>query len=86
MRYTVTSDTVGLAVGPISETATNVHEALSKARQMRETGLANVAIADEAGNKIDGDELVDCITGKKTITEDLRATPHSHQSMSDDAE
>jgi hypothetical protein len=86
MPYTVTSDTVGLAVGPISETATNVHEALSKARQMYETGLANVAIADEAGKKIDGDELMACITGKKTITEDLRATPHSHQSISDDAE
>jgi len=86
MPYIVTSDTVGLAIGPIEEIAKDVHEALSKARQMRETGLANVAIADEAGNKIDGDELVDCITGKKTITEDLRATPHSHQSMSDDAE
>jgi len=83
MPYIVTSDTVGFAIGPIAEIA---KDALSKARQMRETGLANVAIADEAGNKIDGDELVDCITGKKTITEDLRATPHSHQSMSDDAE
>jgi hypothetical protein len=78
MPYTVTSDTVGLALGPISETATNLHEALSKARQMCETGLANVAIADEAGNKIDGVELMACITGKKTITEDLRTTPHSH--------
>jgi hypothetical protein len=86
MRYTVTSDTVGLAVGPISETATNVHEALGKARQMYETGLANVAIADEAGNKIDGDELMVCIMGRKTITEDLRAAPHPHQSMLDDAE
>jgi len=33
MPYTITSDTVGLAVGPVSETAINVHEALSKARQ-----------------------------------------------------
>jgi hypothetical protein len=33
MPYTITSDTVGLAVGPVSETAMNVHEALSKARQ-----------------------------------------------------
>jgi len=78
MPYIVTSDTVGLAIGPIAEMAKDVHEALSKARQMCETGLANVAIADEAGNKIDGDELMACITGKKTITEDLRATPHSH--------
>ena len=73
MSYTVTSDTVGLAIGPISETAVDVHEALNKARQMYEDGLANVSIRDEAGREIDGDELVDCIMGKKKITEDLRA-------------
>jgi hypothetical protein len=73
MPYTITSDTVGLAIGPVSETANNIHEALSKARQMRDTGLANVSIKDQAGHKIDGDELMACISGKKTITEDLRA-------------
>jgi hypothetical protein len=86
MPYTITSDTVGFAIGPIAEIAKDVREALSKARQMCETGLANVAITDEAGNKIDGDELMACITGRKTITEDLRAAPHPHQSMLDDAE
>jgi len=30
-------------------------------------------IEDDAGHKIDGDELLDCITGKKTLTEDLQA-------------
>jgi hypothetical protein len=45
MPYTVTSDTVGLAVGPVSETANDVDEALSKARQMYETGLVNVRAA-----------------------------------------
>jgi hypothetical protein len=40
---------------------------------MYEEGLANVAITDQAGHKIDGDELMECITGKKTITEDLQA-------------
>jgi hypothetical protein len=35
-----------------------MHEALSKARQMYETGLVNVSIQDEAGHKIDGDELL----------------------------
>jgi hypothetical protein len=73
MAYTVTSDTVGLAIDPVSETANDVHEALSKARQMYETGLANVLIKDEARHKIDGDELLACITGKKTITADLQA-------------
>ena len=51
MPYTVTSDTLGLAIGPVSETANDVHEA----------------------HKIDGDELLACITGKKTITSDLQA-------------
>jgi hypothetical protein len=73
MPYIVTSDTVGLAIGPMAETANDVHEALSKARQMYDAGLANVSIADQAGHKIDGDELLECITAKKTITEDLRA-------------
>jgi hypothetical protein len=71
--YTISSDTVGLAVGPISETANNLHEALTKARQMYETGLVNVSIKDEAGHKIDGDQLLACMTGHKKITEDLRA-------------
>ena len=71
MPYTVTSDTVGLAIGPVSETANGVHEALSKARQMYETGLANVTIGEHSGPKID--ELLDCIAGKKTVTEDLQA-------------
>jgi hypothetical protein len=74
MAYTVTSDdTAGLAIGPVSEEANDVHDALSKARQMYETGLVNVSIKDEAGHKIDGDELLECITEKKTITSDLQA-------------
>ncbi|MGO8925137.1 MAG: hypothetical protein ACLQF4_19635 [Xanthobacteraceae bacterium] len=73
MPYTVTSDTLGLAIGSLAETANDVHEALNKARQMYETGLVSVSIEDQAGHKIDGDELLDCITGRKTITEDLQA-------------
>ena len=73
MSYTVTSDRVGLAIGPVSETTNDVHEALNKARQMYEDGLANVSIADQAGHQIDGDDLLACITGNKKITEDLRA-------------
>jgi len=73
MPYTVTSDSVGLAIGSVSETANDVHQALRKARQMYEDGLANVTIIDQEGRKIDGDDLRDCITGKKTITTDLQA-------------
>ena len=73
MAYTVTGDTVGLAIGPMAETANDLHAALSKAREMYDAGLANVSIADQAGHKIDGNELLDCIAGKKKITDDLRA-------------
>jgi hypothetical protein len=73
MAYTITSDTVGLAIGPMSETTNDVQEVLNKARQMYEDGSANVSIKDEAGHQIDGDELLACITGKKRLTEDLRA-------------
>ncbi len=73
MPYIVTSDTVGLAIGPVSETPNDVHDALSKARQMCEDGLANVSISDQAGRVIEGNDLLDCITGKRTLTEELRA-------------
>ena len=73
MPYTVTGDSVGLAIGPVSETAEDVHEALRKARLMYDDGLADVSITDQAGHKIDGGDLLDCLTGKKKITEDLRA-------------
>jgi hypothetical protein len=70
MPYTVTS---GLAVGPISESANDLDGALTKARQMYETGLVNVTIKDQAEHEIDGDELLDCIIEKKKITNDLQA-------------
>ncbi len=73
MAYTVTGESVGLAIGPMSETVDDVQEALHKARQMCDDGFANVSIQDQAGHKIDGDELLECITGKKTLTEDLQA-------------
>jgi hypothetical protein len=57
MVYTVISDdAAGLAIGPASEEARDVHEALTKTRQMYETGFVNISIKDEAGHKIDGDE------------------------------
>jgi hypothetical protein len=73
MAYTVTSDTLGLAIDSVAETTNDVDEALRKARQMYETGLVNVSIKDEGGHTIDGDQLLECITGKKAITKDLQA-------------
>jgi hypothetical protein len=75
MAYVITSDTVGLAIGPVSQTANDVHDALRKAREMYETGFANVSIKDDAGHQIAGDELVGCFTGRKLITDDLQTSP-----------
>lgn len=66
MGYVISSDTVGLAIGPVSEIANDLHDALSKARQMYETGFVNVSIKDEAGHQIAGDDLMACITGRKS--------------------
>lgn len=70
MKYTITSDTVGLAIGPMSETANDVQEALNKHVKC---GMMDLPIEDQVGHKIDGDELLDCLTGKRRITEDLQA-------------
>jgi hypothetical protein len=64
MRYTVTSL-------PVAETASDVNEALGRARQMYEAGLASISIRDHAGRKTEGDEFLACLTGKKRITPDL---------------
>jgi len=40
---------------------------------MHAVGLPNIAINDDAGHQIDGDDLLDCITGNKSITPDLEA-------------
>jgi len=42
MAYIITRETVGLAIGPISETANDVEEALGKAREMHQEGSANI--------------------------------------------
>jgi hypothetical protein len=42
-----------------------VQEALNKARQMCETGFANVSIEDESAHQIDGDEFAGMHSRKK---------------------
>lgn len=75
MAYTVTSDTLGLALGTCLDFATDVHEAITKARQMFDIGFVNISIKNETGRGIEGPELLACIMGTRTITEDLRAMP-----------
>jgi hypothetical protein len=51
MQYIITSDAVGLAIGPMAETANDVQEALNRARQMCETGLANCQLKTKLDTK-----------------------------------
>lgn len=44
MEYIITGETVGLALDELSQSATDVHEALRKARQMYDAGSVNVSI------------------------------------------
>ena len=63
MPYTISGETVGLAIGPSRKQQPTCMRLLGK----QEKGLANVSIKDDAGRKIDGDELVDCITRKSKL-------------------
>lgn len=73
MEYIITGETMALALGEVSQSATDVQDALRKARQMYDIGFVNVTIKNEGDHKIDGDELLACIMGTKSITEDLQA-------------
>jgi hypothetical protein len=73
MAYTITSRGKNGAPDARSARAPTAYGALRKARQMHAAGLSNIAIKDDAGHQIDGDDLLDCITGKKVITPYLEA-------------
>jgi hypothetical protein len=73
MAYTITSQVKNGALDAHSAQAPTAYGALRKARQMHDAGLPNIAIKDDAGHQIDGGDLLDCITGKKSITPDLEA-------------
>jgi hypothetical protein len=73
MAYIITSQAKGEGLGALSQQAPDVHEALRKARQMHQAGLVNISIKDQAGHKIDGDDLLECIEGKKSLSDDLAA-------------
>jgi hypothetical protein len=48
-------------------------DALTHACRLIDQQVPNVAIMDENGNSISGDELISCCKGDKEITADLRA-------------
>jgi hypothetical protein len=73
MPYIISGQAKVASLGAMSQQAPDVPEALRKARQMLQIGMVKVAIQDNAGHKIDGDDLIACIEGKKTLSDDLKA-------------
>jgi hypothetical protein len=52
-------------------------DAIAHAYRLLDDGKHNVAIRDEAGNSISGDDLIACYNGEKQPTADLKAVPVS---------
>ena len=79
MRYFVTSDESD--AGGKARAAAQPQElyefddAIAHAYRLVDDGKHNVAIHDEAGNSISGDDLIACYNGEKQPTADLKAAP-----------
>ena len=57
----------------IGKKVRHIHEALSEARYMDQRGMTNISIQDNAGHSIDGNDLLACVKGEKSLSDDLRA-------------
>jgi hypothetical protein len=73
MGYIVSGTTKSAGLGAMSKPAPDAQEALRKAQQMINDGMVGVSIQDNAGHKIEGDDLAACIEGRKSLSDDLRA-------------
>jgi hypothetical protein len=73
MTYVITRG-IGVAV---VEMAPTLESALERAGQLVSEDFANVAIHDEKGNRISGDDLVACYLGVMKLTPDLSAVDAS---------
>jgi hypothetical protein len=73
MAYLISGTTKNAGLGAMSQQAPDVKEALRKARQLLQIGMIKVSIQDALGHKIEGDNLLACLDGKKTLSDDLQA-------------
>jgi hypothetical protein len=72
MTYVVAGAIKSTGVAAISQPADDIQEALRKARQMHHVGMVRVSIRNSAGNRIEGDELIACVEGRKSLSDDLQ--------------
>jgi hypothetical protein len=76
LSYFVTFGKLGPAArDPGDDKPLNLGEALSRAYQMLDVGMRDVAIRDDKGNSIGGEDLMACWRGDKEATSDLKAVP-----------
>jgi hypothetical protein len=73
MAYVITR---GMGV-PVVEVIPTLESALARAGQLVSEHFANVAIHDEKGNRISGDDLIACYLGVLKLTPDLCAVDAS---------
>jgi hypothetical protein len=57
----------------IGKKVRHVHDALREVRRMVQSGMTDISIRDSAGHIIDGNELLTCVQGKKSLSDDLPA-------------
>jgi hypothetical protein len=61
------------SLATIGKKVRHIHAALEQARYLDQRGMTNISIQDDAGNTIDGDDLLACVKGEKVLSDDLRA-------------
>jgi len=85
MHYFVTFDEFDAKGKPLAAAidsgptgAYELDDAIVHAYRLVDEGKHNVAIRDEEGNSISGDDLIACYNGDKKMTVDLKAVPISN--------
>ena len=73
MPYVITHDEVTATVDVGHRGGFDLQAALARACQLLSEGVSGVAIQDETGRTISGEDLLACCRGEKTLAPDLTA-------------
>ena len=73
MPYVITHDEVTSTVDVGHRGGFDLQSALARACQLLSEGVSGVAIQDETGRSISGEDLRACCRGEKTLAPDLTA-------------
>ena len=73
MPYVITHDELTATVDVGHRGGLDLQAALARACQLLSEGVSGVAIQDETGRTISGEDLLACCRGEKTLAPDLTA-------------